>query len=203
MRTNVYGSIVLLVGLGYAVVRYIALGGVSIEQLPLYVTNKAVSVAGLVLIVTAVGARPLSGWLPGGGWLLAERRSLGMLGLGLSAVHSVMSLMLLDPGYFAKFYDVQTGRMHLAAEVSMLAGVVALALLVGQSRVGDGGGERAVRLRGLGVGVIVLTLMHLVFMGWPGWWTPGKWHGGLPPITLLAAVVALVGLVLGLVPRRG
>lgn len=202
MRTNVYGFIVLLVGLGYAVVRYIVFGGVSIEQLPLYVTNKAVSVAGLVLIVTAVGARPLSGWLPGGGWLLAERRSLGMLGLGLSAVHSVMSLMLLNPGYFAKFYDAQTGHMHLAAEVSMLAGVVALALLVQQSRVGDRAGG-ASQLRWLGLGVLALSLMHLVFMGWPGWWTPGKWHGGLPPITLLSAVVALVGLGLGLVPRRG
>lgn len=202
MRTYVYGSIVLLVGLGYAIVRYIALGGVGIEQLPLYVTNKAVSVAGLVLIVTAVGARPLSGWLPGGGWLLAERRSLGMLGLGLSAVHSVMSLMLLNPGYFAKFYDVQTGRMNLAAEVSMLTGVVALALLVRQSRVGDGAGG-ASQLRWLGLGVLALSLMHLGFMGWPGWWTPGNWHGGLPPITLLSAGIALLGLGLGLVPRRG
>ncbi len=201
MRTSVYGLIVLAIGLGYAIVRYNVFGGVSVEQLPLYVTNKAVSVAGLVLIVTAVGARPLSGWLPGCGWLMDERRSMGMLGLGLSAVHTVMSLMLLNPGYFGKFYDAGTGKMHLAAEVSMLAGVVALALLVVQSRAGEGSGRSS--LRWLGVGVLALSLMHLGFMGWPGWWTPGKWHGGLPPITLLSAAIALVGLGLGLVPRRG
>jgi hypothetical protein len=201
MRAYVYGGLVLLVGLAYAVVRYIVFGGVGVGQLPLYVANKAVAFAGLALIVTAVGARPLSAWLPGCGWLLNERRSVGMLGFGLSAVHTVMSLMLLNPGYFGKFYDAGTGQMHPAAEVSMLAGVVALALLVVQSRAGEG--SRRSSLRWLGVGVLAMSLVHLGFMGWPGWWTSGKWPGGLPPITLLSAVVAGVGLGLGLVPRRG
>lgn len=201
MRAAMVTSIVLLLCLTYAAVRYIVFGEVSPDQLGLFVMNKALSLAGLVLIAMAVGARPVAEALPRFGWLRDERRALGMTGLGLAGVHTVLSLMLLGPGYFGKFYDAKSGLMTAAAEWSMLAGAVALALLVWQARI-TGGGAASRHRRRLGTGVLALTLAHVTLMGWPGWWTPGSWPGAMPPITLLSAGVALIGVVLGLAPRR-
>ncbi|MFI4862036.1 MAG: hypothetical protein ACIAXF_15325 [Phycisphaerales bacterium JB063] len=206
MRPAIVSLAVLLLCFVYAAVRYVGFGGVLPDQLPVYVANKALSWAGVVMITLAVGARPLSAWLPGAGALREDRRSLGMVGLAFCAVHTVMSLMLLSPAYYAKFY-VETGRMTTAGEVSMLAGACSLALLVWQSRIAPptepGQPNHAAKhRRALGTAVLALALLHVGFMGWPGWFTPAKWHGGMPPITLLSAAVAALGVALGLMPRR-
>ena len=204
MRPAIASSIVLLLCFAYAVARYVVFGEVSPDHLGVFIMNKALSLAGLLLIALAVGARPISRVLPAAGWLREDRRAIGMAGLGYAGIHTVLSLMLLGPGYFAKFYDTQSGLMTAAAEWSMLAGAVALALLIWQSRINGGAqGNASAQRRWLGTGVLALALAHVGFMGWPGWWTPNTWPGGLPPITLLSAAVALLGVALGLLPRRG
>lgn len=210
MRPALVSSVFLLACFVYAALRYLVFGDVAVDQLPVFVMNKALSMAGLVLIALAVGARPIVRALPALGWLKADRRALGMAGLGFAGVHTALSLMLLNPAYFGKIYSAAAGRMSLWAELSMLAGAVALALLVWQSRItgngktGDDAARRAsTHRRWLGTGVLALTLLHVAFMGWPGWLAPGDWPGGMPPITLLSAGVALVGVALGLAPRRG
>ncbi|XAL98582.1 hypothetical protein OT109_13455 [Phycisphaeraceae bacterium D3-23] len=180
-------------------------GDVLPAQLPVFVANKALSLAGLVLIALAVGARPITALLPMAGWLRQDRRALGMAGLAFSAVHAVLSLILLGPAYFGKFYTA-TGQMTAAGEWAMLAGAVAMALLVWQSRIAAPSepgvpNRAAAHRRALGLGVLALSLGHVGFMGWPGWFAPADWPGGMPPITLLSAFVALVGVVLGVVPR--
>lgn len=201
---------VLLASFAYAALRYVVFGDVSVDQLPVFVMNKALSIAGLVLIALAVGARPIAGAVPAASWLRRDRRALGMAGLAFAGVHTVLSLLLLDPAYFGKFYAAGAGRMTLAAELSMLAGAVALALLVWQSRITCGGtaGDDASRRasacrRWLGTGVLALAGLHVGFMGLPGWFTPADWPGGLPPITLLSTGVAVLGVIAGLAPRRG
>ena len=34
---------------------------------------------------------------------------------------------------------------------------------------------------------------HLVFMGYKGWLNPSGWHGGMPPISLVAFAFFIVG----------
>ena len=41
---------------------------------------------------------------------------------------------------------------------------------------------------------LILVVGHLVPLGLKGWLAPGGWHAGLPPISLLACVTALVPL---------
>jgi hypothetical protein len=42
---------------------------------------------------------------------------------------------------------------------------------------------------------------HLFFIGYQGWLNPGGWHGGLPPISLVAFFFFAVGFVINLIGR--
>lgn len=216
MRTALLTAAVLALCLLYAVVRYNVLGPVPVEQIPLYITNKAVAVAALILIALAFAARRIA---PGSrlGWVRHDRRTLGMTGLSLALLHTALSLLLLNPTYFAKFFN-ELGQFTALAGASMLTGVVALVFLLVQGRVkaeresvvGLTGGKPPSagvsiarrKLHGLAICVLALTAGHVLFMGLPGWLTPNLWHGYLPPLTLISFVIALVGLGLGLLPRR-
>ncbi len=41
---------------------------------------------------------------------------------------------------------------------------------------------------------LLLVVVHLVVLSLKGWLAPKGWHGGLPPISLIAAAAALVPL---------
>jgi DMSO/TMAO reductase YedYZ heme-binding membrane subunit len=56
------------------------------------------------------------------------------------------------------------------------------------------GGWRWKRSQRAGYVALVLVVVHLVILGWKGWLAPKGWHGGLPPISLVAVVVAMVPL---------
>ena len=56
------------------------------------------------------------------------------------------------------------------------------------------GGWRWKRSQRAGYVALSLVLVHLVVLGVKGWLAPKGWHGGLPPISLVAAVAALVPL---------
>ena len=43
---------------------------------------------------------------------------------------------------------------------------------------------------------MIFIIIHLFFMGYSGWVTPEKWHGGMPPISLIAFVFSSFGLLL-------
>ncbi len=168
---------------GYATLRYVVLGPVPWQQLPLYVANKALALAGLVLVVAAQCYRS-----PG------LRRQLGCWGAGLLAGHGMASFMLLHPAYFPGWFT-DRGQFTLQAGVSLLCGTLAL-VLVGylvlasiQRELRDGEPSGSLLLGG-GTLVLGLTALHLFNMGFSGWLTPTRWHGGLPPITLLGFLLA-------------
>ncbi len=43
---------------------------------------------------------------------------------------------------------------------------------------------------------------HLFFMGYEGWLKPAGWHGGLPPISLVAFAFFATGYVINLFGRE-
>lgn len=190
--------------LAYAVSRYILYSDVPWSQAPLFVANKAVAWAGLTLFV-------LAGWARSG-----DRRSAwGRAGCALTLLHVVGSCALLGPVYFPKFFTVD-GRYTWQAGASMSAGALGalvllqLTLLSLERRLVEGTtvvkpSERSSReplAPGLGRWLLALGAVHVLLMGYPGWLTPGKWPGGLPPITLLSFLTALLGLVWGCFRRR-
>lgn len=93
MTTSRINTYVLVLCMAYAVSRYNVFSDVPWSSLPLYVTNKAVSYAGLIFLglslVTRDGAR---------------RKTWGQTGAVCIGGHIPMSLMILNPHYFAEFY---------------------------------------------------------------------------------------------------
>ncbi len=49
---------------------------------------------------------------------------------------------------------------------------------------------------------MLLGAAHLVFMGYKGWLNPSGWHGGLPPISLVAITFFIVGYLINLFGRK-
>jgi DMSO/TMAO reductase YedYZ heme-binding membrane subunit len=56
------------------------------------------------------------------------------------------------------------------------------------------GGWRWKRSQRAGYVALVLVVVHLVALGVKGWLAPRGWHGGLPPISMMALLVALTPL---------
>lgn len=204
MRPAFIATLSFVIGLAYAVLRYhdAFFGTHPSDQLPLFIFNKALSVAALFLIALAVAARSLAHYIGRLKGIKRDRRTIGLVGFVFAAVHSGISLALLTPDYYAKFYRT-TGTMNLVGELSMLAGILAMTLLVWQAQLPAAKAEDDRRtLRQLGLGVLVLSAIHVAVMGWPGWFEPATWPGGLPPLTLWSFGIALTGLSLGALPKR-
>ncbi len=177
-RSWIVAAQVMLVAMGYAVLRYVLLGGVSADRLPVFITNKAVAVVGLVLL----GAASL---ITG-----AQRAAFGAVGFGCVLLHLLLSLTVLSPAYLAKLYAAD-GRLTAAAEWSMLAGAVAtLVLYMLSTAPAKPTGARSLR-PGAGQLVLALTAVHVLAIGYPSWSQPDTWPGHLPPITLLSFLIAV------------
>jgi hypothetical protein len=181
--------LVFTLTLTYSILRYHVFGEVAWAQLPLYVLNKAISWSAVTLLALAYLRRNKP-----------AARDLGVLGLFLAFAHILMSFSLLSPAYYAKFYSGP--QLTAWAGAALLAGVGAVVVVVlpgiatlpGMcAALGD---ARWLRWQRAGYWTLALTAAHCAFMGWQGWLTPAKWHGGLPPITLLGALTALLPLVL-------
>ena len=128
----------------------------------------------------------------------------GLMGFFLACIHAFMSFFLLTPAYFAKYFD-DDGRLNLQGEVGMSVGIFALFFLLSPAVTTLPmmpkalGGWRWKRTQRMGYGALTLVAVHLVVLGWKGWLEPAGWHGGIPPISLVAVVAALLPL---LVKRR-
>lgn len=174
---------VLFGAMVYAMLRYIVFGDVSASQLPLYIANKAISLAALVLLCAASLARTHR-----------DRKTLGLTAIALAGVHVLASFAMLTPAYYGKLF-VGSGRLSWPGELSMLAGAAACVPLVWllwatpQGPVPEPTRGRSL-IPGLGRIALVGTAVHVAAMGLPGWLDVASWPGALPPITLLSFVIA-------------
>lgn len=183
----------------YAVVRYGVFKSVSLTHWPLYLNNKALSLAGLVLIAASFVVRGANGGAnstPGG---RETGRLLARVGFALIGIHVLMSLPVIGPGYFPQFFAED--KMNLTGELSLLLGVIsfvcciALAVLNLTGSALDQAPARRLLAQRLGLLALASAAGHVLVMGVAGWLTPKAWPGGMPPITLLAFLAAIVALV--------
>ena len=174
--------------LAYAVLRYHLVKSVPWEHFPLYTTNKVFAVVGLAGLV---GSRLATG--------RERRQRYGFAGLWCTTVHVLMSLLLMTPNYFGKFY-LKSGQFTWQAELSMAAGVLGVGFLLWLliATLKTETQKQTSLVPCLARWTLLATALHLVFMGGDGWlnrddWTAAK---GLPAITLLAFGLALAGMAL-------
>lgn len=186
MRTSL---LALLGSAVYATARYHIFRGVPWSDWPTYTLNKAFALAAVVLFVfSVVRVRSARGHS-----MVSNMPMASLFGF----THVALSLTLLSPAYYEKFF-VQ-GRLTGAAGVSMLLGAVAAAAMAvgkGMRADQDAGGPRNLAMLALVVG------LHAMLQGLGGWFAPSEWPGGLPPITLISFLLGLAALAIVFWPRR-
>ena len=193
-------GVVFGLSLLYAIVRYHIAGDVEWRHFPLFIFNKATSLAAVVFVASSYLVGHLIRWHDHDKALrLVVIKFCGLIGFFLAGIHAFFSLALLSPAYYAKYFD-GGGRLNLQGELALSVGVLALFLLLGPAVTTLPmmpkalGGQRWKRNQRLGYAALVLVVVHLVVLGVKGWLAPKGWNGGLPPISLIAVVAALVPL---------
>ena len=201
-------TIVLLFSIGYAILRYHVVGPVPWKDFPFFILNKGISLAAFILLTCNFGFGPLNNLsvkLPAG-WLNA-RKALGMTGFLLVLIHVLMSFMLFSPSVYAKFFEAN-GTLTLLAGLSMLGGVLAFVVLWAynlsfQTHLReDKAFIQFITSRTFLLWALLLGGVHLVFMGYQGWLNPSGWHGGIPPVSLVAITIGVVGYIANLLGRK-
>jgi hypothetical protein len=210
-KQNTAGKIVFLTlvfSIAYAILRYHILGPVPWADFPFFILNKGISLAALLLLVLNFSLGPSSNGalhVPES-WLMA-RKVLGMTGFLLVLIHVLMSFMLFTPAIYARMFDTD-GSLTLFSGLSMLGGVLAFVVLWGynlsfQTHLRD---EQAfirfITSRKFLLFAMLLSAAHLFFMGIEGWLSPAGWHGGLPPISLVAFIFFVIAYMANLFGRK-
>lgn len=201
-------AITFILSMLYAVLRYHILGPVPWKDFPFFILNKGISLAAFVLITFNFSLGPLKniGMKVGEGWLNA-RRAIGMTGFLLVLIHALISFMLFKPAIFGKFFEAD-GTLTLVAGISMLGGVLGFVILWAynlsfQTHLSE---DKAFILfitsRNFLLVALLFGIIHIFFMGYSGWMNPSGWHGGLPPISLVAFAFCGVGYIINLIGRK-
>jgi hypothetical protein len=208
---NAAGAIIAVtmsLAICYAVLRYHIAGGVPWKDFPFFILNKGLCLGAFVLLTFnfALGPAKNLGLPVSQAWLNA-RKALGMSGFLFVLLHALMSFMLFSPAVFGKFFE-SNGTLTGVAGVSMLAGVLGFVVLWGynlsfQTQLRE---DKAfigfITSRRFLIWALLLGGVHLLLMGYSGWLNPGDWHGGLPPISLVAFVFFGAGYLINLFGRE-
>ena len=208
---NSAGSIILvtlLLAIGYAVLRYHIAGPVPWNDFPMFILNKGVCLGAFILLTFNFSLGPLKnlGVPVAEGWLKA-RKVMGMTGFLLVLIHAFMSVLLFNAEIYGKFFDAD-GSMSLLGGWAMLFGVLGFVFLWGYNLSfqtflrEDTAFIQLITSRKVLLFALTLGGLHLFFMGYQGWLKPTGWHGGLPPISLIAFAFFVSGYVVNLLGRK-
>lgn len=187
-------SILLLyaVGIAYSMVRYIVFAPKNLENLPVFVVNKGVSMCAALCFVAGFvqhlrKARGASIELEPSTWFRA-----GVFG---AIAHIPMSLAILRPAYFKEFFVED--RMTFAGEMVFLFGGVTAACIYLLLRPQW---TPAVRWR-LSLIAMLALLTHVGAMGYCRGLNINSSHAYLPPMWLLSAIGIAFAVVVVLLSR--
>ena len=200
--------IVFLLSVAYTILRYHIVGNTPWSQFPVYILNKGLALTGFILLGINFTLGPLNNIGNGIGekWL-SIRPSLGVSSFLLIFTHLLLSLVLLNPVNYQKFF-LENGSFTTFAGLSLLSGVIAFIILwiytisFQTFLREDKAFIKFITSRKVILMAMVFTAAHIFFMGYQGWLTPHNWPGGLPPITLISFVIFIITYIINLIGRK-
>ena len=199
--TMTWMAVVFGLSLAYAILRYHIAGDVSWSHFPLFILNKATSLAAVIFVACSYLVGRVLRWHNDNPRLkLVVIKFCGLMGFSLALIHAFFSVCLLRPSYFAKFFEAD-GRLTVECELGMATGVVALwalaipAITTLPMMPKALGGIRWKRTQRMGYLCLLMVVGHMIFLGAKGWLVPDTWPSGLPPISMLAVTAAAIPIV--------
>ncbi len=191
----------------YATLRYIVFKGVDTAHFPSFIVNKILSISGLFFLAVSYASGKLKALRLGDkSRQIQFVKFSGLAGFSLSAMHVFISLILISPAYYPKFYSGD--MMNVTGELTMVMGVFSLycfsipaitTIPFMQEAVGIRKWQQGQRMGYLG---LLAALLHVGFMGFSGWVQIEKWPGHMPPISLLGALLILIPLFLKITKEK-
>jgi len=162
----------------YAIIRYHYFGNAPVKDFPLYITNKVLAISSVILFVT---------------FILKKNSLIGGLSYIFALGHLLISLLILSPVYYKKFFT-NDFELNGIANLSLLAGVFSFLGLWVYHQIKKGNTQYKI-FSNLSIQYFILgtLFMHLFFMGFKEWLHPLSWKAYLPPISLIAGILVLVG----------
>lgn len=208
-RATAISLIVFIATMLYAIVRYNVVRSVPIDNIPLYIFNKAIALSATILIGLSFILGPLARFWPN--QIVPHlylRKHLGVFGFAIAAVHAVISLILLTPAYYPRFFNTD-GKLNFMGESSMLFGVLAFIIFAVVSVTSLPEVEKNMDqakwkfIQRLGYLAYVFVLAHVGIMGYRGWFRPESWQYGLASISLISVLFIVFVLIMrALVMRK-
>lgn len=194
-------AVVLGAALLYAIVRYHLASGVPWVHFPLFILNKSLALAATALVACSyLIGKIIRRYDSDPRKKLVVVKFCGLIGFSLAAMHGMASLCLITPAYFAKYFS-EDGRLNLEGEVGLVVGIGALwalslpAITTLPMMPKALGSVRWKRSQRMGYVCLSLVVAHLLALGLRGWLAPHTWPWMLPPISLLAVLIAAAPLV--------
>jgi|SRR3989344_3800236 len=127
-RGLIISASVLAVSLLYVFIRYNFLRDVPYADIPLFIFNKSIALGSTVTIGISFLIGPLAVlWPRKFAPHIPLRKSLGVIGFGGAVIHGFISIILLSPRYYPKFYAVD-GAVNAVGQFALLFGVLGLAV---------------------------------------------------------------------------
>jgi len=189
----------------YAVVRYHLFKGVPWEHFPLFILNKALALTSILLLALSFLVGPFRRLFRL--QLAPSGAPFALVSLVLAFQHGLMSLVLLGPDQYPQLFDGAglsgAGESSLLFGVTSFTGMVVLGVfsLLDRLKVPLPSGKPAVEW--LKYGCLCFTGGHVLVMGIQSWPEPGKWPGGLLPVSLISFLaVCLTLLIRGIFRER-
>ena len=114
--------------LGYAVLRYHLAGDVAWEHFPLFILNKATSLAAVIFVACSYLIGRVIKWHNHDPVMrLVVIKFCGLMGFFLAGMHAFFSFCLLRPAYFGKYFAAD-GRLNAIGEIGPLAAELGVAI---------------------------------------------------------------------------
>ena len=117
------------ISLAYAALRYNIVGNEEWSHFPLFIFNKATSLAAVIFIASAYLIGRIIHWHDNDRYIrLVVIKFCGLIGFFMAGIHALLSLAVLSPAYLSKYYGADA-RLNFEGELAIAVGIVALFFL--------------------------------------------------------------------------
>lgn len=181
----------------YAFLRYVVAGPVDPAGQPLYLVNKMISMTALSMIAASYILSTFGRLNPKfPRRKLAVKKQLGLGGFYLAAVHVILSFKLLGPERYGFIFGPDGSiTAHTILTIAFGAAAFLVFILPAYGSIPevarDWGPKKWKKAQHTGYAAMALIAGHVFLMGYHKWPEPGTWHGNMPPLTMLAFVIAM------------